>query len=639
MVADARGYVDCLDALCCKELPHTIARVEGRLHYALSEASLCNTSRSLLEKRISSVDRYYYIVALKLELQHSVYAIQSHLRQFNVCVALNEFEPSSELASTALARLPWPIELAVGCKEGSLSIKRNPRYQLTCETNVLGGSKPAAPKSITVIGGGISGLSAAYHASKSFPNTPINVLEASNRLGGWIQSERVAIDNNKSALLESGPRTLRPNGVSGALVLDLIDKLNLEKQLLTSSKTSPAARNRFIYHPNKLNQLPSSLAAIPAALLKHKTLRAIPNALLNDLRTPPHRYAGEDDESVDSFFRRRFGDRVADDIASAVIHGIYAADSRDLSLRFAFPLLYNLEQRTGSVLKGMFSGAGRDEKEKALEVAIHDSLSPSLRQRMEGASIFAFKEGISELVYALESALQGNNISVLKNAPVKSISKDTEDYAVETETGVTVRSSHLISSVPLNKLSIQPSQVHYPPMKKPDVAVVTLVYPKTDLPINGFGYLIPRSTPRQHNPHCALGVVIDSDAMPEQDPHPLTKLTVMLGGPYGLLTSNEQELRQAAIATVTQQLSQELHTPLIAKVTVQRECIPTYPPGHLSTLQQLHDKLTSEHNGRLAVVGGSYTGISVGDCVRSGWDVVQRYKESGAATGLERFVE
>ena len=88
--------------------------------------------------------------------------------------------------------------------------------------NVLGVPNPAAPKSIAVIGGGIAGLSAAYHASKLFPNTPISVLEASNRLGGWIQSERVAIDHKKSALLESGPRTLRPNGVSGALVLDLV---------------------------------------------------------------------------------------------------------------------------------------------------------------------------------------------------------------------------------------------------------------------------------------------------------------------------------------------------------------------------------------------------------------------------------
>lgn len=86
----------------------------------------------------------------------------------------------------------------------------------------------ATPNSISIIGGGISGLSAAYHASRTFPNTPVNVFEASDRLGGWINSERINLGSHGSALLESGPRTLRPNGVSGALVLDLVRSMNTQ---------------------------------------------------------------------------------------------------------------------------------------------------------------------------------------------------------------------------------------------------------------------------------------------------------------------------------------------------------------------------------------------------------------------------
>ena len=78
------------------------------------------------------------------------------------------------------------------------------------------------PKSISIIGGGISGLSAAYYASKAFPATKVHLFEASDRLGGWINSERINLGNYGTALIESGPRTLRPNGVSGALVLDLV---------------------------------------------------------------------------------------------------------------------------------------------------------------------------------------------------------------------------------------------------------------------------------------------------------------------------------------------------------------------------------------------------------------------------------
>ncbi|TIB93469.1 Protoporphyrinogen oxidase [Wallemia mellicola] len=495
------------------------------------------------------------------------------------------------------------------------------------------------PKSISIIGGGISGLSAAYYASKAFPATKVHLFEASDRLGGWINSERINLGNYGTALIESGPRTLRPNGVSGALVLDLIDKLGLESSLLSASKSSPAAKNRFIYHPDRLNQLPSSLASIPSALLKYKTLRAIPAAILNDIKTPAHKLEENEDESVDAFFRRRFGDKIADNIASAVIHGIYATDSRDLSLRTAFPLLYKLEQRAGSVVKGLLKGVGKDKKEEALELAILDGISPSLRATMQTASIFSFKNGISEIVQTLESALhKNNNVEIYKSSPVKAITQQpNKDFIIDTQNGLSLESSHLISSIPAKQLSLQKLKLSIPVLKSPDVAVVTLVYPQTELPITGFGYLIPRSTPRQKNPHGVLGVVLDSDAMPKQDPKPITKLTVMLGGPYGLKSFDDDHLKNMAIETAVNQLSDNLHTPIASKVSVARSCIPTYPPGYQSTLQELHDSLSTDYDSRFAVIGSSFTGISVGDCVRSGWETIESYKAFGKATGLERW--
>ena len=79
------------------------------------------------------------------------------------------------------------------------------------------------PKSILVLGGGLSGLSATYHLARKLPAVPITLLEKSNRLGGWVRSERVEVKdgqgNKANILLESGPRTLRPNGKS---VLELV---------------------------------------------------------------------------------------------------------------------------------------------------------------------------------------------------------------------------------------------------------------------------------------------------------------------------------------------------------------------------------------------------------------------------------
>lgn len=78
-------------------------------------------------------------------------------------------------------------------------------------------------KGITVLGGGLSGLSASFHLSRRFPSIPLILLEKSPGLGGWVRSERVDVNdangNQARVLLEAGPRTLRPNGKS---VLELV---------------------------------------------------------------------------------------------------------------------------------------------------------------------------------------------------------------------------------------------------------------------------------------------------------------------------------------------------------------------------------------------------------------------------------
>lgn len=75
------------------------------------------------------------------------------------------------------------------------------------------------PKSIAVLGGGLTGLSSAFHLSRRFPSAKVTLIEKQARLGGWVRSERVILKNNVSMLLEAGPRSLRPNSKS---VLELV---------------------------------------------------------------------------------------------------------------------------------------------------------------------------------------------------------------------------------------------------------------------------------------------------------------------------------------------------------------------------------------------------------------------------------
>lgn len=153
---------------------------------------------------------------------------------------------------------------------------------------------------------------------------------------------------------------------------------------------------------------------------------------------------GDDDESVDSFFSRRFGDAFARTLGSALVHGVYAADSRLLSVRGAFPVLRESETRgRGSVVWGelgppaWFAGWGqqgakaRPEGVQGAEVEVEEvqGVDPEWEKRFRAsAALFSFKEGMETLVRALVQALRGfPNVTLRSGAAVRGIIIDNGD--------------------------------------------------------------------------------------------------------------------------------------------------------------------------------------------------------------------
>lgn len=106
-----------------------------------------------------------------------------------------------------------------------------------------------------------------------------------------------------------------------------------------------------------------------------------------------------DDESVDSFLTRRFGAKVARLFGSALVHGIYAADSRRLSVRASFPSLWEAENRgKGSVITGILRKNETEGPSEAYETG-------DMLKIMADASVFSFKEGINQLPLSLMERL------------------------------------------------------------------------------------------------------------------------------------------------------------------------------------------------------------------------------------------
>lgn len=169
------------------------------------------------------------------------------------------------------------------------------------------------------------------------------------------------------------------------------------------------------------------------------------------------------------------------------------------------------------------------------------------------------------------------------------------------------------------------------------VGVVNLAFPSDfSLPVQGFGYLIPRTVSRVHNPHQVLGVVFDSDMLGGQ-----TRLTVMMGGHYWNTTMPpaKDELSQQALDTLRLHgLVPEDVQPVASHIQLQRDCIPQYAVGHVQRMGELHRELKERFKGKLGVVGSSYSGVGINDCLLGTWRHAAGLLKSGKATGLEHYM-
>jgi oxygen-dependent protoporphyrinogen oxidase len=122
------------------------------------------------------------------------------------------------------------------------------------------------------------------------------------------------------------------------------------------------------------------------------------------------------DESLDAFMTRRFGEPFARTFGSALVHGIYATDSRNLSVRAAFPSLWAAEERGwGSVIRGFL-------RPSAPSLSLQDYELGETPQLMRGVSVYSFRDGMQAITNALERHLSDrSNVLILRNTCVTSL--------------------------------------------------------------------------------------------------------------------------------------------------------------------------------------------------------------------------
>ena len=485
-----------------------------------------------------------------------------------------------------------------------------------------------SPFSIVIIGGGIAGLSAAYYAQKNQPDAHIILLEASDRWGGKIVTDRVSFDDG-DFIIEGGPDTFlatKPWAVALCKELGLAERLH---------STNPHQKNTYVLHRNRLQPLPDGLAMmIPTnipSILKSQLVSWPGKARMGlDFLLPAQN--GHHDESLGHFVSRRLGREAYENLIEPLMSGIYAGDGDQLSLRSTFPYLHDLEAKHGSLARGalklrqqMSSGV------RSLPISRRRQESPDSVPGSRSAFLTP-TTGLAEIVEKLVESLRLNGANLRLNTPVQTVRReDGAIWHVALENGETLTADGVIIAAPAYaagkivsgldpELATVLSSIPYA-----STATVTLAYRQSDLPrpLDGYGYVIPRREGRR-----ALACTWTSTKFPHRAPNGYALIRVFVGRagqeadiPWeeaGLLDLAREELG------LTLGITSE---PLVSRVFIWESAMPQYNLGHPEKLGQI-DAALEKYPG-LALAGNGYRGIGIPDCIHSGEMAVQKILESG----------
>lgn len=441
-------------------------------------------------------------------------------------------------------------------------------------------------KKVVILGSGISGLSLGWYLRKRFgSHIKVKIIEKKEHPGGWIQTERKG-----GFLFEKGPRSCRTRG-SGIETLRLIEDLGLQEQVISPSA---AAKKRFLYVNGALRPIPSG----PVSLFFSSWALDVLKAFWKDMKSPQ---GSGKDESIHDFVSRRLGSRLSTRLFDPMTSGIYAGDIKQLSLQACYPFLANWEQEFGSVFKGFLS----KKKKNPVET------SPFIRQMLK-ESIFSFKEGMSALPNELSKCLEKD---IYYKCFAKRLQVDENGAQLELNDGTLIKADYIYSSLPASETALLlenlPLSKTLGSISSASVAVVNVGYQGKVLKKEGFGYLIP-----SQEKEAILGVVWDSSIFPKQQNSPNeTRLTVMIGGEHMADFSSKSSSDFLKIAQESLLKHLDIHqSPDVYSIQIANRAIPQYKVGHLETVRQIEKDL-QHHFPRLTLLGSSYRGVSINDCI------------------------
>ena len=454
-------------------------------------------------------------------------------------------------------------------------------------------------KRIAIIGGGISGLSAAYQLEKARASgTPLEytLFESSSRLGGSLCSERV-----EECLVEAGPDSFLTEKPWAAM---LCKELGLGDQIIGSND---AQRKTYIVVHGKLIAMPDGLMFMVPTKLVPTALSPLFSwntkvRMAQELLHPPRPMTG--DETVGELVERHFGSEVVDRLADPLLSGVYGGDANKLSARAVLPRFVEMEEKYGSLSRAM--------------LAAHKKMAAVAKSQPARPVFSSLKDGMQQLVDAITSRLDPQAVRL--RTRVRNVYRPNGGWRVAIEMGDDEYYDAVVLATPANvagalleavdaKLASDLHGISYS-----SSVTVTLGYYMDQLKHlpPGFGFLVPRSEGTR-----MLACTFVHNKFPHRAPADRGILRCFLGGARdeAVLSMSDDEL----LRTVRDELSRIVklqERPLFSRVYRWRGAMAQYESGHIARVERI-EKRVADIPG-LAIAGNAFHGIGVPDCIRSG---------------------
>ena len=455
---------------------------------------------------------------------------------------------------------------------------------------------------IVIVGGGIAGLAAAHRLQELSRERELplrfTLLEASGRVGGTLGTE-----HRNGFLLELGPDSFISEK---PWALALCRRIGLDSELIG---TRDEYRATFVVHNDKLELLPEGfmlLAPTKLGSLLRSRLFSWPGKLRMALDFVLPRGPSQDDESLGSFVRRRFGREVLERVAQPLIGGIYTADPDYLSLASTMPRFLQMEREHRSVIAAMWKASRNRPQEAQSASGARWSLFVSLRN------------GMQTLVDTLTTRLSLGHIR--RHCAVSQLQRVNGQWYVECEDESVLSADGVILATPTFQTAslvrrLDPQLTEYlATIRYSSAATVNLAFRRDQIPhpLNGFGFVVPHVENRKIIA-CSFSSVKYAGRAPEGH----TLLRAFVGG------SLQEEVFNLDDTAMEQVVRHELATflgistaPQFIHIARYPHSMPQYRVGHLRLVETI-EKQVAQYSG-LALAGNAYRGVGIADCVRSG---------------------